>query len=80
MKFAEFLLKNIVPEWALMYLNYKALKAYLSTSGAFKDFLLYAKKTKSTQEYKELKKIVMEKTYIISKIMVDQKEFNKKFN
>ncbi|CAD8045800.1 unnamed protein product [Paramecium primaurelia] len=80
MKFAEFLLNNIIPEWALMYLNYKAIKAYLSTSGALKDFLLYAKKTKSTQEYKDIKKVVMEKTYIISKIMVDQKEFNKKFN
>lgn len=71
MKFAEFLLNNIIPEWALMYLNYKAIKAYLSTSGALKDFLLYAKKTKSTQEYKDIKKVVMEKTYIITKIMVD---------
>ncbi|CAD8134637.1 unnamed protein product [Paramecium octaurelia] len=79
MKFAVFLLNHIIPEWALMYLNYKAVKAYLSTSGALKDFLLYAKKTKTPQEYKEVKKIVMEKTYIISKITVDQKEFNKKF-
>ncbi|CAD8134859.1 unnamed protein product [Paramecium pentaurelia] len=79
MKFAVFLQNHIIPEWALMYLNYKAIKAYLSTSGALKDFLLYAKKTKSPQEYKEVKKNVMEKTYIISKISVDQKEFNKKF-
>lgn len=80
MKFAEFLLKNIIPEWALMYLNYKAIKAYLSTSGALKDFLLYAKNTKSTQEYKDIKKIVMEKSYIVSKIEIDQKEFKMKFN
>ncbi|CAK72448.1 unnamed protein product (macronuclear) [Paramecium tetraurelia] len=80
MKFAEFLINNIIPEWALMYFNYKALKAYLSTSGALKDFLLYAKKTMSTQEYREIKKVVMEKTYIMSKILADQKEFNKKLN
>ncbi|CAD8051456.1 unnamed protein product [Paramecium sonneborni] len=80
MKFAVFLLNHIIPEWALMYLNYKAIKAYFSTSGALKDFLLYAKKTKTPQEYKEIKKIVMEKTYIMSKIVVDQKEFIKKFN
>ncbi|CAD8050275.1 unnamed protein product [Paramecium sonneborni] len=80
MKFAVFLLNHIIPEWTQMYLNYKAIKAYLSTSGALKDLLLYAKKTKSTQNYKEIKKIVMEKTYIISKILADQKEFIKKLN
>ncbi|CAD8159348.1 unnamed protein product [Paramecium octaurelia] len=80
MKFAEFLLNNIIPEWTLMYLNYKAVKAFLSTSGALKDFLFYAKKTKSTEEYRDIKKVVMEKTYIISKILADQKEFNKKFS
>lgn len=79
MKYAEFILKNIIPEWALMYLNYKALKAYLSTSGSLKEFLLFAKKTKSTIEYKDIKRNVLEMTYMITKIEADNKEFKKKF-
>lgn len=80
MKYAEYILKHIIPEWALMYFNYKAVKAYLSTSGALKDFLLFAKKTKTTHEYKEIKKNVMEMTYMIAKIEADYKELYKRIH
>lgn len=75
MKFTYYIIKHIIPEWAFLYLNYSALKRYFSVSGQLKQLLLLAKKTKPTQEYQDIKKAVLQMTYLMSKIESDNLEF-----
>lgn len=39
MKFTILMLKNMIPEWIKLYLNYKLLKAYLSNAGKLRRHL-----------------------------------------
>lgn len=46
MKFTHYLLKNLVPEWIKLYLNFKFLKTHLAVSTHVKKLLRKAKKQK----------------------------------
>ncbi|KAM3133335.1 hypothetical protein pb186bvf_014496, partial [Paramecium bursaria] len=79
MKFTIYLLKHLIPEWILMYLNYPLLKCYLSVCGALKDFLVITKKTQTMNQYNQIKKHILGNTYLLSKIETDNKEFSEQF-
>lgn len=38
MKFAQLLMKSMIPEWIKLYLNYSLLKNYLSSSALLKKY------------------------------------------
>lgn len=79
MKFTHFILRNVVPEWVKLYLNFKLLKNYLTISRLIKELLVVAKKTKSTREYKIMKHRIMDNTQFMTKLKNDNIEFIKNF-
>jgi hypothetical protein len=48
----------MVPEWVKLYINFKLLKDFLSVSGYLKKMLIIAKKTRSLNEYRSIKRNV----------------------
>lgn len=56
MKFTVYMIKNCVPEWIKLYMNFKFLKYHLKVSYKTKDLLVRAKKLRNKEIYKNLKK------------------------
>lgn len=79
MKYTHYILKNMVPEWIKLYLNFKLLKTYLKISAALKTLLVLAKKTKSIYEYKQIKAQVMDHNVLMDKLEYDNLQFIESF-
>ena len=75
MKYLHHILKNMVPEWVKLYLNYKLLKTYLSISSQLKKMLVLAKKMKTLDEYKGIKKSIILTFVLMDKLQYDNKCF-----
>lgn len=79
MKYLHFILKNIVPEWIKLYLNYKLLKTYLVISTKLKELLVLAKKTKTQDQYKYIKALIAKSFVLMDKLEYDKKCFVEHF-
>lgn len=51
MKYTQYLLKNLIPEWIKLYLNFKYLKTHLAIATKVKKLLRKAKKLKTRDIY-----------------------------
>jgi hypothetical protein len=66
----------MVPEWVKLYLNYKILKKYLSISSQLKKMMVLAKKTKTQNEYRDIKKLITQTFVLMDKLPYVYKCFN----
>lgn len=69
MKFTHYLLKNLIPEWIKLYINFQYLKTHLSTATYVKKILRKAKK--HNIQYKRLKSEIVDNFEIIQKLVRD---------
>lgn len=61
----------MVPEWVKLYINFKLLKDFLSVSGYLKKMLIIAKKTRSLNEYRSIKRNVQMNKELMEKLNND---------
>lgn len=75
MKFTQYLLQNLIPEWVKLYVNFKLLKTYLSIMTILKAFLLDAKQQKPRDEYSAIKESVLSDQGMVDKLNRDVDAF-----
>lgn len=68
MKFTQYLIKNLIPEWIKLYINFKYLKTHLGVATKLKKLLRKAKKRKPKDVYQQLKHEVVSDKNLMKKL------------
>jgi hypothetical protein len=68
MKFTQYLIKNLIPEWIKLYINFKYLKTHLGVATKLKKLLRKAKKRKPKDVYQQLKYEVVSNKNLMKKL------------